>query len=139
LLWFELSGDVAFSIWRVVRGIDLVGLGSGLVIAALFSIILAAVKDDEIGSASGVLNAVQSIASSVGVAVFGSTFFHAIESGTADHAFQQALYIQAGLLVAFLALTFLLPRRGRPDDYTVDPEAAGAGSFAAPAATAAPR
>ena len=44
-------------------------------IAALFSIVLAAVTDEEAGSASGVLSAVQSIAASVGVALFGTIFF----------------------------------------------------------------
>jgi EmrB/QacA subfamily drug resistance transporter len=116
LLWMELRSTDAFSSWHIVPGITLAGIGSGLVIAALFSIILAAVKDDEIGSASGVLTAVQSIASSIGVAVFGSTFFTQITVGTAEHAFQQSLYIQAVLLVVFLGLTFLFPRKGRSDE-----------------------
>lgn len=90
----------AFSIWRVVPGITLAGIGSGLVIAALFSIILAAVKDEGIGSASGVLTAVQSIAGSIGVADFGSRFFTQITAGTGEHAVQQILYLQAALLVA---------------------------------------
>jgi EmrB/QacA subfamily drug resistance transporter len=117
LLWMELPSTDAFSIWHIVPGIALAGIGSGLVIAALFSIILAAVKDEEIGSASGVLTAVQSIASSIGVAVFGSTFFAQITVGTAEHAFQQTLYIQALLLVVFLGLTFLFPKKGRPDEF----------------------
>lgn len=117
LLWLELQSSGSFSIWGIVPGIALAGVGSGLVIAALFSIILAAVKDEEIGSASGVLTAVQSIASSIGVAVFGSTFFTQIKDDTAEHAFQQTLYIQAALLVVFLGLTFLFPKKGRPDEF----------------------
>ncbi|MFC9517066.1 MFS transporter [Nocardiaceae bacterium NPDC056970] len=117
LLWFELGSDSPFSIWSIVPGIATAGVGSGLVIAALFSIILAAVEDDEIGSASGVLTAVQSIASSVGVAVFGSVFFNAIETGDADAAFRNTLYIQAGLLIVFFGLTFLFPKKGREDEH----------------------
>ena len=48
-----------------------------MIIAALFSVILAAVEDDGIGSASGVLSAVQSIVGSIGIAVFGLVFFAA--------------------------------------------------------------
>lgn len=118
LLWMELQTTGAFSLWSIVPGIGVAGIGSGLVIAALFSIILAAVEDEEIGSASGVLTAVQSIASSIGVAVFGSTFFSRIASGSAEAAFQQTLSIQAALLVVFLGLTFLFPRKGRPDEFT---------------------
>ena len=116
LLWWELGASGPFSVWQVVPGIATAGVGSGLVIAALFSIILAAVRDDEIGSASGVLTAVQSIASSIGVAVFGSTFFSAITSGSPAEAFRTTLLIQCCFLVVFLALTFLFPRKGREDE-----------------------
>ncbi|MGI4895435.1 MAG: MFS transporter [Janthinobacterium lividum] len=131
LLWSELDSIGAndpFHSWHVVPGIALSGIGSGLVIAALFSTILAAVRDDEIGSASGVLSAVQSIAGSIGVAVFGSTFFHAITTGSPEHAYQQTLLIQMGLLVVFLLLTFLFPKKGRPDDPAVPDGGADTGS-----------
>ncbi|WP_436535507.1 MFS transporter [Actinoplanes sp. HUAS TT8] len=121
LLWNELGHGGAFSIWPVVPGITLIGVGSGAVIAALFSVILAAVRDDEIGSASGVLTAVQSIASSIGVAVFGSIFFDAVTDGTAEHAFRRTLIALAVLLVAFLALTFAFPRKARPDTHAAEP------------------
>lgn len=117
LLWVELGASGTFSIWQIVPGIAIGGVGSGLVIAALFSIILAAVRDDEIGSASGVLTAVQSLASSIGVAVFGSTFFSAITSGSPADAFRTTLLIQACFLVVFLALTFLFPKKGREDEF----------------------
>lgn len=121
LLWNELDHDGAFSIWHVVPGIALVGVGSGAVIAALFSVILAAVRDDEIGSASGVLTAVQSIASSIGVAIFGSVFFDGITTGTAEQAYHRTLIVLAVLLVAFLALTFAFPKKARPDTEPAEP------------------
>ncbi|GLZ78299.1 hypothetical protein Afil01_31060 [Actinorhabdospora filicis] len=118
LLWFQLDGLSAetFSIWDIAAGITVAGIGAGMVIAALFSFILAAVDDHEIGSASGVLSAVQSIGGSIGVAVFGSVFFAQARTGDFTGAFHHALIVQGGLLAAFLAVTFLLPRRGRPDD-----------------------
>ncbi|WP_208760054.1 MFS transporter [Paenarthrobacter nitroguajacolicus] len=120
LLWIELGDGSTFDIWQIVPGIAIAGVGSGLVIAALFSIILAAVRDEEIGSASGVLTAVQSIASSIGVAVFGSTFFSAIADGSPADAFRSTLLIQAGLLLGFFALTFLFPKKSRTDSHGVE-------------------
>lgn len=115
VLWVELGSSGTFSIWAIAPGIAISGIGSGLVIAALFSIILAAVKDDEIGSASGVLTAVQSLASSIGVAVFGSVFFTALKDTSSNDGFRDVLLIQAVVLIAFLALTFFFPSAGRPE------------------------
>ncbi|MEU9801993.1 MFS transporter [Streptomyces sp. NPDC051000] len=115
LLWYELGRGGTFSLWAIAPGVAVAGIGSGMVIAALFSFILAAVDDDEIGSASGVLSAVQSIGGSIGVAVFGSLFFDRAGAGDFTTGFRHALVAQACLLVAFLAVTFLLPKKGRPE------------------------
>ncbi|MGI3779768.1 MAG: MFS transporter [Janthinobacterium lividum] len=121
VLWFQLGSLTdspgPFSIWPLVPAVVVAGVGSGMVIAALFSVILAAVEDQEIGSASGVLSAVQSIAGSLGVAVFGSVFFAAVKTGDPDRGFQHALLVQGGLLVVFIALTFLFPHEPRPDEH----------------------
>lgn len=118
LLWFELDGltPASFSIRDIAPGIAVSGIGAGMVIAALFSFVLAAVDDAEIGSASGFLSAVQSIGGSVGVAVFGSVFFAQAGTGDFTAGFHHALTIQACLLAAFLAITFLLPEQGRPEE-----------------------
>ncbi|MGV9271539.1 MFS transporter [Kitasatospora sp. NPDC003701] len=118
LLWFELDAldPASFSILDIVPGVAVCGIGAGLVIAALFSFVLAAVDDHEIGSASGVLSAVQSIGGSVGVAVFGSVFFARAGTGDFTAGYHRALVVQACLLAAFLAITFLLPRKGRPEE-----------------------
>ncbi|MDT0470797.1 MFS transporter [Streptomyces sp. DSM 41014] len=118
LLWFELDRlhTGSFSIWDIAPGVAVAGIGAGMVIAALFSFILAAVDDDEIGSASGVLSAVQAIGGSIGVAIFGSVFFAQTKTGEFTAGFHHALIVQACLLAAFLAITFLLPKKGRPED-----------------------
>ncbi|MFD4728571.1 MFS transporter [Streptomyces seoulensis] len=132
VLWSELDGlDAAsFSVWEIVPGVTVAGVGAGMVIAALFSFILAAVDDAEIGSASGVLSAVQAVGGSIGVAVFGSVFFARVRTGDFAGGFHRALIVQAGLLVAFLAITFLLPRKGRPEEeqHGVTPGAPGSGT-----------
>ena len=63
--------------WFVPRelAIFVAGFGTGLVLAPLFNVILAGVEDHEVGTASGVLNAVQQLGAAVGVAVVGTVFF----------------------------------------------------------------
>ncbi|QEU90951.1 MFS transporter [Streptomyces kanamyceticus] len=136
LLWFELDGLSAgsFSIWDIAPGVAVAGIGAGMVIAALFSFILAAVDDDEIGSASGVLSAVQAIGGSIGVAVFGSVFFAQAKTGDFTTGFHHALIVQACLLVVFLAITFLLPKQGRPEEEQHGVNAAAADGGSAPGA-----
>ncbi|MFJ4416444.1 MFS transporter [Streptomyces sp. NPDC088925] len=118
VLWWELDGlgTASFTIWDIVPGVAVAGAGAGMVIAALFGFVLAAVDDDEIGSASGVLSAVQAVGGSLGIAVFGSVFFDRAATGDFTGGFHRALLVQACLLVAFLALTFLLPRKARPEE-----------------------
>ncbi|WP_442802843.1 MFS transporter [Streptomyces sp. CB01201] len=132
LLWFELDGldATSFSIRDIAPGVAVAGIGAGMVIAALFGFILAAVDDDEIGSASGVLSAVQAVGGSIGVAVFGSVFFARARTGDFITGFQHALIVQACLLAAFLAITFLLPGQARPEEeqHGTAPEAAAGDS-----------
>jgi EmrB/QacA subfamily drug resistance transporter len=119
-LWVELGAGGPFSIWQIVPGLVLSGIGSGAVIAALFTIILGAVDDHEVGTASGVLTAVQSIGAAVGVAVFGSVFFHSISSESPSDAYRVALLIQGGLLATFIALSFFFPKKAKPEVNELD-------------------
>ena len=59
---------------------------------------------DEVGSASGVLEAVQQLSSALGVAVLGTIFFSAFEHHLPTHA----LAITAWACLVPLAVTFLL-------------------------------
>ena len=104
--------DVAqFDLLQLIPGMAISGIGTGLVVAALFDTIISAIQDRAVGSASGVLSAVQSIASSVGVAVFGTAFFAQATHGDPSEGFRNSLWIQVALVTAFLAVTFALPAR----------------------------
>jgi EmrB/QacA subfamily drug resistance transporter len=115
LLFFALPDMQSFNFWHIAPGMLVSGFGTGLVVAALFDAILLAIKDDLVGSASGVLSAVQSIASSVGVAIFGTIFFNKVSSGVIDTGFRHALVLQIGLVSIFLMITFLLPKKAVGD------------------------
>jgi MFS family permease len=105
------SGTVGFV--DLMPGLFVAGVGLGLVVAPMFDTILASVTDAETGSASGVLNAGQQLATSIGVAVFGTIFFDAVAGGRFHHAFALTLVVQALSCVALLVISPLLPRFAR--------------------------
>jgi MFS family permease len=90
----------------------LAGIGMGAMLAPLFDFVLAGVDDHEVGSASGVLNALQQLGGAVGIAVIGTVFFSI--DGLVD-AFQTVLWIEAATLVVAAILVTLLPNRARAD------------------------
>ena len=106
--------EMTVTSWQLAGPLLLAGFGVGLVIAPLFGFILAAVDDEEVGSASGVLNALQQLASAIGVAVLGTVFFAALPSPGYVDGLEQVLILVIGLAVAAMLLGLLLPRsRGR--------------------------
>jgi len=96
------------------------GAGIGMLVSPLFDFILASVADHEVGSASGVLNAVQQLASAIGVAAIGTVFFAALGRSGFVAAIGQCLKIELGVAAVLFVLACALPRRPR------DPEAAEA-------------
>ncbi|MFI6846657.1 MFS transporter [Kitasatospora sp. NBC_00085] len=100
--------------WELTPALAVTGFGLGLIMAPFFDIALAGVEDSETGSASGVLNAQQQLAGSIGVALLGTAFFGWAGSDGFRHAAGWTFGLTAGLLaLAFLA-AFLLPRNARP-------------------------
>ncbi|MFE0626105.1 MFS transporter [Streptomyces sp. NPDC058864] len=111
-LTVHLAGNGATT-WQLLPALLLNGFAMGLVMAPFFDIALADVEERGTGSASGVLNAVQQLGGSVGVAVLGTAFFsYAADGGTVPAAQWTAL-MAAAAFVAALAAAFLLPRRAR--------------------------
>ena len=96
----------------------LIGLGLGFIFGPLFNVILAGVDDEEVGSASGTLNAVQQLGNSIGVAVLATIFFSLLDHGHASPAaMTTTVLIAAGLLVLTFVLSFLLPKQARMEEF----------------------
>jgi EmrB/QacA subfamily drug resistance transporter len=89
------------------------GVGLGMLVSPLFDFILAAVDEHEVGSASGVLNAVQQLAGAIGVAVFGTIFFTVLRDDGFVAAIDRSLLVEACTAPVLVALCGLLPRRAR--------------------------
>jgi hypothetical protein len=125
----EAAGLLA--IYAVLRGagagvstVDLLapmvagGIGMGMVFVPLFDIVMAGVRPQEMGSASGVLQTVNSLGMSLGIAGIGAIFF-ALAGGGRAHlpaylsAAQWTALTTVGLLGCSFVIAFGLPRRAR--------------------------
>ncbi|GIG68687.1 MFS transporter [Phytomonospora endophytica] len=122
LVTFELAGTSIGS-WHFVIPTLIGGVGMGQVFGPLFDIITAGVDDREVGSASGILQSVQQIGMSLGIAALGTIFFGlAAATPAADAVSHRQVFLDAanttglltiGLLALAFALAFLLPRHAR--------------------------
>jgi EmrB/QacA subfamily drug resistance transporter len=94
------------------------GIGMGMVFVPLFDIVMAGVRPREMGSASGVLQTVNSLGMSLGIAGIGAIFF-ALAGGHGRHvpvylgAAEWTALATVGLLACSFAVAFGLPRRAR--------------------------
>jgi MFS family permease len=109
----HLAG-AAITPWHLVPALVVMGAGMGLAMAPFFSIVLAGVDDEETGTASGGLTAIQQLGGAFGLAVLGTIFFGQVHAGF-QVATERTLSVAIGLLVLAFAATFLLPRHGRPE------------------------
>jgi hypothetical protein len=85
----------------------LVGVGGGAVLGQIIAFILAAVRMNEVGSASGVMEAAQQLLTALGVAVLGAIFFSVFD----HHAATYALRITAWVCLVPLAAAFVFASR----------------------------
>jgi hypothetical protein len=89
----------------------------GMVFVPMFDVILAGVAPRELGSASGLLESVQQLAMSLGIAVVGTVLFDRLGSGHGPAAFvgaaDHALLAAVAFLAAACAAVFWLPKHAR--------------------------
>jgi len=105
--------------WPLSLGLAVGGLGTGLVTVPFFTAALALVRPAETGSAAGLLNAVQQLGGTVGVALLTSVYFSA---GAAT-----ACWTAVGLTVASgLTAIGLIRTRGTRADSPSEKSRAGA-------------
>ncbi|HUA71917.1 MAG TPA: MFS transporter [Solirubrobacteraceae bacterium] len=109
------SGSV--TAWDLAGPLAITGSGMGMVFVPMFDVILAGVAPHEIGSASGLLESIQQLAMSVGIAAVGTVLFDRLGSGHGPVAFvgasDHALLVAVGFLAAACAAVFWLPKHAR--------------------------
>jgi MFS family permease len=99
------------------------GLGMGMIFVPLFDIIMGEVRDHEIGSASSLLESVQQLGASLGVAVLGTIFFTVVHTSTFAAASHRVALVALGLTALAFGLCFRLPRHTRHAPVTADDKA----------------
>ena len=104
--------------WDFVGPLFVSGIGMGAVFMPLFDIVVGGLEDHQVGSASGLLQALQQLGAAMGVAVIGTVFFGALGSYAGHdrdflHAAELTTLITVGLLVVAFAIGFLMPRQPR--------------------------
>ena len=108
-----LTGMHNASTWDLVPGLLLVGAGVGTVLGQLIQFIIAAVSMNEVGSASGIMEASQQLSTSLGVAVLGTIFFATFQHHPATDALRITAWACLVPLAAAFIFVFLLPKHAR--------------------------
>ena len=81
------SSGGGLSAWELAGPLAITGFGMGMVFVPMFDVILAGVAPHQVGSASGLLESVQQLSMSLGIAVVGTVLFDAVGTGHGAAAF----------------------------------------------------
>jgi EmrB/QacA subfamily drug resistance transporter len=125
VLYFSLRAvDGGVGVGVIAPGMAVFGFGMGMIFVPLFSIIMGEIDDHEVGSASGLLESLQQLGASLGVAVLATLFFGKIKledggpaaaraAGRHLVAAEDTLLITLVLIGVAFAIGWLLPRKAR--------------------------
>jgi EmrB/QacA subfamily drug resistance transporter len=111
------SAGGGLTAWELAAPLALTGFGMGMVFVPMFDVILAGVAPHQVGSASGLLESVQQLAMSLGIAAVGTVLFGTLGTGHGPAAFvgaaDHALLVAVAFLVAAGAAVLWLPKHAR--------------------------
>ncbi|MFB8277032.1 DHA2 family efflux MFS transporter permease subunit [Nocardia colli] len=109
LLVLALTAGTSVAAWAIAVPILILGLGLGTCFGTIYQVTIGDIEQDETGSASGSLTAVQQLANAVGAAAVTTVYFHAAGTGQV-HALTVSLVLVAAITLASCGLVRLLPR-----------------------------
>ncbi len=98
------------SVWLLLPGMAVAGLGQGLQLPVLFRVVLSEVPPERSGVGSGVMVTTQQSALALGVATLGSLFLSLASSVGSGTALTVTLLVQLALVLLTAALSLRLPR-----------------------------
>ncbi|MCA2223878.1 MFS transporter [Nonomuraea aurantiaca] len=96
----------------LLGALGVAGLGVGVFTPSFFTAALKPLNPQEIGSAAGLLNAVQQLGATLGVAVLGSVYLDGSIAGSPGDAVQVTCCVAGGLLVASFLSAALMTAAG---------------------------
>jgi MFS family permease len=111
------SANGSLTAWELAGPLAITGFGMGMVFVPMFDVILAGVRPHELGSATGLLESVQQLAMSLGIAIVGTALFDTLGAGHGRAAFvgaaDHALLVAVVFLAAACTAVFWLPKHAR--------------------------
>jgi predicted MFS family arabinose efflux permease len=112
LLWATVRHlGVGGQVVELTPALAVDGAGMGMALAPLVSIVLARVRPEHAGAASGVLSTAMQVGGALGVAVVGLVFYRSLGAGMDyAHAFRAAIEVLVGVALAVAASVQLFPR-----------------------------
>lgn len=113
LCWTIVSWRDDLTAMTLTPALLAIGFGTGLVGVPIFEYVLGDSTTAEVGTGSGMLNAVQQFASAIGFAALGTVFFAKANHGTYDNAGVLVSALAAALFLITLLLVGLLPKQPR--------------------------
>jgi len=111
--WTIAHTQDSMTSWTLAPGLLITGFGSGLVFIPVFDYVLGDATTDEVGTGSGMLNAVQQFANATGAAALGTAFFAQAGQGGFFAAGELITTLAAVLYLVTLLLVTLLPRHAQ--------------------------
>jgi hypothetical protein len=111
VLWITLflKGATATAL-MMAPAIMIIGAGMGACFSSIYDVALGDLAQDEAGSASGSLSAIQQLASAIGSAVVVTLFFHLQSTVGDSRAMEYCVLIVAAIVVIGLCLVWLMPK-----------------------------
>lgn len=111
------QAGISLNSWQLLPILFVSGAGMGAVVASLTDFSVSQVPQQDAGSASGVLNMMQQVGSSTGIAILGTIFFNFVGKASGINGFSMgvryAIWSGVGILILTIPFVFLLPKKIR--------------------------
>lgn len=99
------------TLWALALPLLACGLGMGSCFGSVFAVALGDVTEEQAGSASGTLNAVQQLANAIGAALISTVYLAGADAHGSPHAVTTSLLLVLGIVLACALCLPLLPRK----------------------------
>jgi EmrB/QacA subfamily drug resistance transporter len=132
-LWATITAKgTDVSVWLLAPSLFLIGAGMGTCVSTIYDFAIGDVAQDEAGSASGSLSAVQELATAIGSAVITTIYFTQSAAHGAASGVTTSLVVVGAITIVCLGLVRLLPKRTADEPEEGVPGAPGPNDLAVP-------